>query len=266
MLRIVSMFASAWLAAWITASALPAQSPAIPPDAPQPAAPGPAPAALKIYLLLKPALAEAGEARDAFTTRMAALNVSNLQFLAGTNAAKCEAPVSSLAAIAQDAGVAGVLPIEPGKDADAAPPSPNPPQPMQTGAAGPPPSIIPPVTPPFAGMQTSMPIGMGMGGAIPLGGGMSMGLAVLTDFASGVVVKMLNPGPSCKIRLPKAITVVGPSRRTACSKSTHPAIAPGRPYRPPIGSRSRPTYTRTAVPRSPSRRIRILPAIARARF
>ena len=177
MLRIVSIFAPALLAALITAGALPAQSPAAPPDAPQPAAPGPAPATLKIYLLLKPAMAEAGEARDAFTARMAALNVSNLQFLAGTNAAKCEAPVTSLAAIAQDAGVAGVLPIEPGKDADAAIPTPNPPQPVQTGV-NPPPSIAPPTTPPFAGMQTSMPIGMGMGGAVPLGGGMSLGMAV----------------------------------------------------------------------------------------
>jgi hypothetical protein len=36
-------------------------------------------------------------------------------------------------------------------------------------------------------------------------------MTVLTDFASGVVVKMLNPAPSCKIKLPKSISTIAAS-------------------------------------------------------
>ena len=34
-----------------------------------------------------------------------------------------------------------------------------------------------------------------------MGGGMSAGMAMLTDFAGSMVVKLLTPGSSCKIRL-----------------------------------------------------------------
>jgi hypothetical protein len=34
-----------------------------------------------------------------------------------------------------------------------------------------------------------------------MGGGMSAGMAMLTDFAGNLVVKLLAPGSSCKIRL-----------------------------------------------------------------
>src|SRR5215469_3015720 len=108
---------------------------------------------------------------------MAALNVSNMEFVAGANAAKCEAPVSSLPALAQDVDVAGLLPVETGKDSDHAPLALNPLPPAASVIA--PPPVAPPITPPFAGMQTSMPVGMA--GPIPLGGGMSVGMAVLTD-------------------------------------------------------------------------------------
>ena len=42
-----------------------------------------------------------------------------------------------------------------------------------------------------------MPISAG----VPMGGGMSAGMAMLTDFAGSLVVRLLTPSSSCKIRL-----------------------------------------------------------------
>jgi hypothetical protein len=47
-----------------------------------------------------------------------------------------------------------------------------------------------------------------------MGGGMSTGMSMLTDFAGNMIVKLLTPGSSCKIRLagaPLAIPSTGGS-------------------------------------------------------
>src|SRR5438094_7610072 len=125
----------------------------------------------RIYILLKPALAEPGAARDAFTQRMGALSVVNLQFITGANAARAEAPAAAQPAIGADADVSGVLPL------DAA----LPPAPPVATLPGP---VI--STPPYFPPQQTIPISAG----VPMGGGMSAGMAMLTDVAGNVVVKL----------------------------------------------------------------------------
>jgi hypothetical protein len=140
----------------------------------------------RIYILLKPAVAEPGAARDAFAQRLAAFGVINLQFVSGANAARCEAPAAAQANIGADADVSAVLPM------DAIPlPAPAPP-------VAPPPVQGPMIsTPPYIPPQLPMPISAG----VPVGGGMSAGMVMLTDFAGNMVVKLLTPRSSCKIRL-----------------------------------------------------------------
>ena len=142
----------------------------------------------RIYILLKASVASPGAARDAFSQRMAALGAINLQFVTAANAARCEAPTAAQAAIGADADVSGVLPM------DAAPPGAPP-------LIAPPPPALPqgPVfsTPPYIPPQQTIPISAG----VPMAGGMSAGMAMLTDFAGSMVVKLLTPGSSCKIRL-----------------------------------------------------------------
>ena len=149
----------------------------------------------RIYILLKPSVASPGAARDAFAQRMAALGAINLQFVATANAARCEAPAGAKAAIGADADVAGVLPM------DAAPPAAPPgvaPAPVAPPPIAPPPAPGPIFsTPPYIPPQQSIPISAG----VPMAGGMSAGMAMLTDFAGSMVVKLLTPGSSCKIRL-----------------------------------------------------------------
>jgi hypothetical protein len=188
--------------------------------------PPPAAANTRIYILLKPRVAEPGDARDAFAHRMADLGVINLQFVTGAAAARCEAPVSAQTAIGADADVTGVLPMDAATQATppAAPPAapaPVTPPPTQGPAPAtppptqgpapvtPPPSqgpapVTPPPTqgpiistPPYIPPQQSIPISAG----VPMGAGMSAGMAMLTDFAGSMVVKLLTPGSSCKIRL-----------------------------------------------------------------
>ena len=52
-------------------------------------------------------------------------------------------------------------------------------------------------TPPYIPPQQPMPYP----GNVPMGSGMSAGMAMLTDFAGNMLVKLLAPGTSCKIRL-----------------------------------------------------------------
>ena len=166
------------------AGALPGQTP-----------PPPAAVNSRIYILLKPGVASPGSARDAFAQRMAALGAINLQFVATANAARCEAPAGAQAAIGADADVAGVLPM------DAAPPAAPPgvaPAPVAPPPIAPPPAPGPIFsTPPYIPPQQSIPISAG----VPMAGGMSAGMAMLTDFAGSLVVQLLTPGSSCKIRL-----------------------------------------------------------------
>lgn len=144
----------------------------------------------KVYLLLKPAVAEPGASRDAFVERMTNLGAQNLQFVTGANAARCDATLEAQQAIAKDTDVASVLPIDaPPAPQNAPPNSVNPTAPLST----PPASIS---TPPYIA-----PPAMPIGGPIPVGGGMSLGMAMVTDFAGSVVVKLLSPGASCKIKL-----------------------------------------------------------------
>lgn len=148
----------------------------------------------RIFILLKPSLAEPGAARDAFAQRMAALGVVNLQFITGVSAVRCEAPASAQSAISVDSDVSGVLSVDsaPGPVSGLAPPSPVAP-----------PSAPTPViaTPPYMPPQQTMPISTGipMGGGP--GGGMSAGMAILTDLAGNVVVKLFTPASGCKVRL-----------------------------------------------------------------
>src|ERR1035438_1269759 len=101
---------------------------------PQPPAPGFG----RVYILLKPNLAEPGATRDAFAQRMAALGVVNLQFVTGANAARGDAPAAAQAAVSADADVSGVLPV------DAAPlPAPAAPLPVQVPILSTPPYMPP---------------------------------------------------------------------------------------------------------------------------
>ena len=157
---------------------------ALPGQTPQPAPAGNS----KIYILLKPRVAEPGTARDAFAQRMAALGAINLQFVTNANAARCEAAAAAQAAIGADADVSGVLPADAGALGAAAP--------AAAPVAPPPPGPIF-STPPYIPPQQTIPISAG----VPMGGGMSAGMAMLTDFAGTMVVKLLTPGSSCKVRL-----------------------------------------------------------------
>ena len=147
-----------------------------------------APIGTRIYILLKPTVAEPGAARDAFAQRMTALGVVNLQFVSGAAAAKGEAPVAAQAAVLSDADVSAVLPIDAATPAIPAAPPP--------AAPSPPPSPVI-STPPYIPPPPSIPISAGA----PMGGGMSAGMAMLSDFAGNMVVKLLTPGSACKIRL-----------------------------------------------------------------
>jgi len=164
-----------------------------------PAAPGTA----RIYLLLKPGVSDPGAAHDAFTQRMTALGATNLQFVSGTNAAKCEVPSAVQSALGSDPDVAAVLPI----DATASSASPAPPI---SSAAPPPGSSLPPLpgpvfsTPPYIPPQPPMSISPSM----PVGGGMNAGMAMLSDFAGNLVVKLLSPVSACKIRLSGAAPAI----------------------------------------------------------
>jgi hypothetical protein len=149
----------------------------------QPAQP-PAAGNSRIYILLKPSVASPGDARDAFSQRMAALGAINLQFVTGANAARCDAPAAAQTAIGADQDVSGVLPV---MDA-AAPGAPGAPSPSQAPVF---------TTPPYIPPQQPMPYP----GNVPMGSGMSAGMAMLTDFAGNMLVKLLAPGTSCKIRL-----------------------------------------------------------------
>jgi hypothetical protein len=144
-------------------------------------APLPAAGNSRIYILLKPILADPGAARDAFSQRMAALGALNLQFVSGANAARCEAPSVAQPLIAADQDVSAVLPI----DSAAAPAPPTAPQAPVFS------------TPPYMPGPQAMPFPS----AAPMGGGMSAGMALLTDLAGSMVVKLLSPAASCKIRL-----------------------------------------------------------------
>jgi hypothetical protein len=150
----------------------------------------------RIYILLKASVASPGAARDAFSQRMAALGVINLQFVTNANAARCEAPAAAQAAIGADADVAGVLPMDAGSPAAPAAVAPAPVAPPLVVA---PPPVPGPIfsTPPYIPPQQTIPISAG----VPMAGGMSAGMAMLTDFAGSMVVKLLTPGSSCKIRL-----------------------------------------------------------------
>jgi hypothetical protein len=152
----------------------------------------------RIYILLKPSVAQPGDAHDAFPRRMAELGVTNLQFVTGAYAARCEAPVSAQPSIAADADVTGVLPMDAATQATppAGPPAlPPPAVPVPVT----PPPIQGPVlsTPPYMPPPQSIPISAG----VPVGGGMNAGMTMLTDLAGTVVVKLLTPGSSCKIRV-----------------------------------------------------------------
>jgi hypothetical protein len=160
-------------------------------------------ATARVYLLLKPGVADPGPAHDAFTQRVAALGAINLQFVSGTNAAKCEVPPALQAALGSDPDVTAVLPIDQGLAPSPAPPPPSAP------IVSPMPPLPGPVfsTPPYIPPQQPMSISPSM----PVGGGMSAGMAMLTDFAGNMVVKLLNPGLSCKIRLSRTVPAISPS-------------------------------------------------------
>jgi len=148
----------------------------------------------RIYILLKPSVADPGAARDAFAQRMATLGAINLQFVGTANAARCEVPAAAQAAIGSDPDVAGVLPI------DAAPAT-APPTAPPTLPPAPSPAIA---TPPYFPPPPNIPISAGA----PMGGGMNAGITMLTDFAGNVVVKLLTPGTACKIRIHGQVPVI----------------------------------------------------------
>ncbi len=140
-----------------------------------------------VYLLLKTSAQESGKTRESFLLRMMALGVSDMKFVetGATVAVRCSAPASTIAALGTDADIAAVLPIESEAPALVAQP-----------AFSPVPSPVPlNSTPPFIAPPPSLSPGIGIGGA----GGMNQGLALLTDMAGGMVVKLLTPAPGCKV-------------------------------------------------------------------
>jgi len=149
----------------------------------------------RIYILLKPTVTEPGAARDALVQRMTALGAVNLQFVSGANAARCEAPATAQAAILSDADVSAVLPIDGSLSATSAVPAPAPVPPAPPPPPPPPQGAV--FTPPYIPPQQPVPISAG----VPMGGGMNAGMAMLTDFAGSMVVRLLSAGSTCKIRL-----------------------------------------------------------------
>jgi hypothetical protein len=151
----------------------------------------------RIYILLKPTVTEPGAARDAFAQRMAALGAVNLQFVSGANAARCEAPATAQAGILSDADVSAVLPIDGNPSATSAVQAPVPAPVLLPPPPPPPPPQGAVFTPPYIPPQQPVPISAG----VPMGGGMNAGMAMLTDFAGSMVVRLLSAGSTCKIRL-----------------------------------------------------------------
>lgn len=158
-------------------------------------APGQQPSkAPAIFILLKPALNQPGPAREAFLLRILTLGAGNVHFVdaAGATAVRCTAPSIANPAIAADPDVAAVLPIDEPTPSDPIP-APNAVTAPQIGAT----------PPPYTPQPQTFPAGIGMGAGLgmPGAGGMNMGMAMLTDIAGSVIVKLLTPAPGCKISL-----------------------------------------------------------------
>ena len=148
-----------------------------------------------------------------------------MRFVEGTGAAaiRAVAPGSANPSIAADADVAAVLPIEEGKDPEIASNpatlptgptlTPGPPASISPGIASSPPLPTPTLStppfnpPPFSPQPTSFPVG---GGSGVLGGGSAtnVGIAMLTDLASGAIVKLLTPVPGCKTGIAASLAVI----------------------------------------------------------
>jgi hypothetical protein len=146
-----------------------------------------------VYIVLKASLHEPGTARETFLLRMMGLGASEMRFVeeGATVAVRCNAPASAVAAIAADPDVAGVLPIEEGKQAAAI----SPVLPTEVPALPVVASNAPLISsPPFVSQPPTISPTIGVGG-----GGMNQGIAMLTDLAGGVIVKLLTPAPGCKI-------------------------------------------------------------------
>jgi hypothetical protein len=156
------------------------------------------------YIVLKASLHEPGTARESFLLRMMGLGASEMRVVeeGGTVAVRCNVPASAVAAIAADPDVAGVLPIDEGKQAAAI----SPVLPAEIPAL---PVVAPnaPIvsSPPFVPQPPAIAPAIGVGS-----GGMNQGIAMLTDLAGGVIVKLLTPAPGCKVGLSAASKAIPP--------------------------------------------------------
>ena len=193
-----------------------------------------------VYVVTRAATAES---RALLSARLVKWNATNLRWYDDAAVVRIELPKEALAAVRADPDVILALPeLEPvaapaAPPEVAAPPKGPPPAPDPASAlpsvpggtsvpgAPAPGAPAPPMAPPaMGGMFPPMPGGMGMGTGMgmvppmPGGPGMSMGMGMgmaatglVDSIAGGVVTRLFNRAPACKIGVGKAAAMFAPA-------------------------------------------------------
>jgi len=192
-------------------ASVPATTPAKP-AAPKTIAPRPKPSPDTVYIVTR---STTTESRALLSARLVKLNAKNLHWYENAGVVRADLPKESLTPLRADpevilalpqseapanAGQKCALPAAIPSPVPAAPdPSAPPPQPTQPAAQG----MAPMPMQPIPAMQPGIPMAPNMG--VGMGGGIGMGpMGFVDSLAGGVVTKMLNRPPSCKIAIAKA--------------------------------------------------------------